>query len=218
MLHDLSGTIVGRLALAAILGGVIGLERELRHKPSGLRTNMLIAFGAALFSVISYQMASNVGGDHTRIAAQIIPGIGFIGAGVVMRERGAVSGITSAATIFVVASIGMAAGIGMPVTAIFATLLCLVALIFFGVFEDRFGLHTRAMSFRIVAEQGQDIAARAHQIVETAGLRPHRWQTRAGAGETSVEFDSEVTSAQERDLLTRLGVLKAHVDVQYFRP
>src|SRR5271155_5591053 len=110
MLHDLNTYVVGRLLLAVLLGGAVGLERELRHKPAGLRTNMLISLGAALFTIISYQMASNVGGDHTRIAAQIIPGIGFIGAGVVIRERGTILGITSAATIFVMASIGMAVG------------------------------------------------------------------------------------------------------------
>ena len=93
MLHDLSIVTVGRLLLAALLGGAVGLERELRHKPAGLRTMMLICIGAALFTIISYEMAADVQGDHTRIAAQIIPGIGFIGAGVVLRERGSVTGI-----------------------------------------------------------------------------------------------------------------------------
>src|ERR1700690_223122 len=115
MLHDLNSYIVARLLLAAFLGGIVGLERELSRKPAGLRTNMLICMGAALFTIISYEMAGNVGGDHTRIAAQIIPGIGFIGAGVVIRERGTIIGITSAATIFVVASIGMTVGAGLYV-------------------------------------------------------------------------------------------------------
>jgi len=97
---------IGRLLLAAVLGDAVGLERELRHKPAGLRTNMLIGIGAALFTIMSYEMASEFHGDHTRIAAQIIPGIGFIGAGVVLRERGAVTDITSASTILVNASIG----------------------------------------------------------------------------------------------------------------
>ena len=112
MLYDLNAVIVGRLLLAALLGGMVGLERQLRHKPAGLRTNMLICVGSALFTIISYEMAGNVGGDHTRIAAQIIPGIGFIGAGVVLRERGTIVGITSASTIFMMASIGMAVGAG----------------------------------------------------------------------------------------------------------
>jgi putative Mg2+ transporter-C (MgtC) family protein len=218
MLHDLSISVIGRLLLATLLGGAIGLERELRHKPAGLRTNMLICFGSALFSIISYEMAGTFGGDHTRIAAQIIPGIGFIGAGVVMRERGAIMGITSAATIFVVASIGMAAGGGMPVTAIFATVLCVVALALFGVMENHLGFHSRALAFRIVTPQGQDIAAKAHRIVEDAGIEPHRWQSRSLGGETSVEFEAEVTVSQERDLLTRFADLKAHIDVRKFQP
>src|ERR1700722_6267802 len=151
MLLDLSSHVVGRLLLAALLGGVVGLERELRHKPAGLRTIMLISLGAALFTIISSQMASNFGGDHTRIAAQIITGIGFIGAGVVIRERGAIMGITSAATIFVIASVGVAWGAGRPGTAVFTTLLLLVALVILGFAEDRLGLHSRLMNFRLTA-------------------------------------------------------------------
>jgi putative Mg2+ transporter-C (MgtC) family protein len=74
-LHDLNSYILLRLVLAAGLRGIIGLERQLRRKPAGIRTNMLICFGAALFTIISYVMAGEVTGDHTRIAAQIIPGI-----------------------------------------------------------------------------------------------------------------------------------------------
>src|SRR5579884_2291274 len=89
----LSSTIA-RLLIAAILGGIIGLERELRHKPAGLRTNMFICFGAAMFTLLSDQLAAAHTGDHTRIAAQIIPGIGFIGAGSILHERGSVTGLT----------------------------------------------------------------------------------------------------------------------------
>ena len=155
MFQDLSTVIVGRLLLAALLGGAVGLERELRHKPAGFRTMMLICIGAALFTIMSYEMAGEVGGDHTRIAAQIIPGIGFIGAGVVIRERGAVVGITSAATIFVIASVGMTVGAGFPVTAIFTTLLLLVSLVFLGLIEDRIGLHTRLLTFTMTTPPGR---------------------------------------------------------------
>src|ERR1700733_10258668 len=164
MLHDLNSYIVARLLLAGVLGGLVGLERELRHKPAGLRTNMLICFGAALFTIISYEMAGTVGGDHTRIAAQIIPGIGFIGAGVVIRGRGGVVGITSAATIFVVASVGMAVGAGMLATAIFATLMVLVALVALGCLEDRLGLQKRLMTFQLIAAANADLLVPAHRI------------------------------------------------------
>src|SRR5256885_15121865 len=93
----LSTTIL-RLTIAAILGGIIGLERELKHKPAGLRTNMFICFGSAMFTILSTELASEFVGDHTRIAAQIIPGIGFIGAGSILHSRGSVTGLTTAAT------------------------------------------------------------------------------------------------------------------------
>src|SRR5215469_5283458 len=157
MLHDLSANVVGRLLLAAALGAAVGIERELRRKPAGLRTMILISVGAALFTVISYEAAGSFGGDHTRIAAQIIPGIGFIGAGVVLRERGAVTGITSASTIFVNASIGMTVGAGFPVTAIFVTIILLLALVVLGQLEDRVGLHTRTLTFTL-APQAADAA------------------------------------------------------------
>jgi putative Mg2+ transporter-C (MgtC) family protein len=218
MLHDLNSYILGRLLLAALLGGLVGLERELRHKPSGLRTNMLICFGAALFTVISYQMAGEVGGDHTRIAAQIIPGIGFIGAGVVIRERGAVMGITSAATIFVIASIGMAVGAGMIMTSIFATLMLLVALIFLGIAEDRFGLHARMMNFRVTTNDGSSVLAHAHHIVEEVGLAAQRWHSHKTEMGDVVEFDAEVTYPQERELLIQLGALNARCEVRALKP
>ncbi len=113
-MEDLLSKTVVRLTLAALLGGIIGLEREFKRKPAGLRTNMFICFGSAMFTILSTELARKFGiGDHTRIAAQIIPGIGFIGAGSILHDKGGVSGITTAATIFVVASIGMAAGGGL---------------------------------------------------------------------------------------------------------
>src|SRR5256712_13065099 len=89
--------------LAAILGGLIGSEREIRDKPAGLRTNILICVGSTLFMSLSTQVAQLLGGDPTRIAAQIISGIGFLGAGAVLHSHGFVLGLTTAATIWVVA-------------------------------------------------------------------------------------------------------------------
>lgn len=134
----LLSSTAARLLLAAFLGGIVGLEREFRHKAAGLRTNMLICLGAAMFTVMSAQLADKFGGDHVRIASQIIPGIGFIGAGSILRERGSVTGLTTAATIFVTASIGMSCGGGLYVTAVFATILALLALVVLGKLEDRF--------------------------------------------------------------------------------
>jgi putative Mg2+ transporter-C (MgtC) family protein len=217
MLHDLTSYAVGRLLLATVLGGMIGLERELRHKPAGLRTNMLISLGAALFTIISFEMASTVGGDHTRIAAQIIPGIGFIGAGVVIRERGTVLGITSAATIFVIAAVGMACGAGMPVTAVFTTLLLLVALVLLGIAEERFGLHSQLTTFRITAADQTGMIERVHEIASQMGLELRRWQSHRSSDGFVVEFDADVTIPRERELLAKLGELHAHCEARALR-
>ncbi len=217
MLHDLNSFILLRLLLAAFLGGLIGLERQLRRKPAGIRTNMLICFGAALFTIISYEMAGEVSGDHTRIAAQIIPGIGFIGAGVVIRDRGAVLGITSAATIFVMASIGMAVGAGMLATAIFATLMVLVALVVLGYLEDRLGLQTRLMTFQLIAAANADLLVPAHRIVEAAKIEARRWQTHTSDGTLIVDFEAEVTYHQERELFTKFAALNAKVEARPMR-
>lgn len=198
--------------LAAVLGAAIGLERELRHKPSGIRTNLLICFGSALFTILSFTMASSFTGDHTRIAAQIIPGIGFIGAGVVLRERGAILGITSAATIFVVASIGMAAGAGMILTAVFAAFLCLGALILIGGLEDRFGIHTHLMAFHLVAPGGREMVNRAHQFIIEAGVEPRSWNARTTPEETVLEFEADVTMPQERQILTHFTQVGVRCD------
>src|SRR5260370_32332470 len=99
---------IEKLLLAALLGGLIGLEREAKHRPAGLRTNLFICVGAAMFTLLSRQLAGDPS-DYTRIAAQIIPGIGFIGASSIIHARGyLVTGITSAATLFVLASSDLA--------------------------------------------------------------------------------------------------------------
>jgi uncharacterized membrane protein YhiD involved in acid resistance len=216
MLHDLNTFIVGRLLLACVLGGAVGLERELRHKPAGLRTNMLICFGSALFTIISYEMAGNVGGDHTRIAAQIIPGIGFLGAGVVIRDRGGVTGITSAATIFVMASVGMAVGAGMTMTSIFATVLLLVALVFLGVLEDRLGFHLWFIGFRVVLAPNGTVGD-VQRIVDSAKVNPRHWRTHKSEEGMAVEFDAEVTKPQEQEMLAKLSAAHDRCETRVLR-
>jgi putative Mg2+ transporter-C (MgtC) family protein len=116
------------LFLAVGCGTVIGFERQLKHKPAGLRTNVLICIGAAVFTIISERMAG--GQDSiTRIAAQIVTGVGFLGAGAVIQDRGGVHGLTTAATIWLVASIGMACGAKLYSLAIISTILAIVVLL-----------------------------------------------------------------------------------------
>lgn len=217
MLHDLTAAIVGRLLLAAVLGGAVGLERELSHKPAGIRTNLLICLGSALFTIISYEMASSFTGDHTRIAAQIIPGIGFIGAGVVIRDRGTLIGITSAATLFVVAAVGMAVGSGFYVTGIFTALLLLASLVVIGNLELRLGLQVELMYFRVTAD-GADTHEVVRRIVDDVGIQTRRWSTHRTDDGVTVEFEGEVTVPQQRDLMGRLGALHGRSDARPVRP
>jgi len=127
-----------RLLVAAGLGAAIGLEREYRQKPAGLRTNILIAVGSALFTVLSLIVPTHSGGTADRIAAQIVTGIGFLGGGAILRQRSTVHGMTTAATIWVNAAIGMAAGLGQLSLAAVATALTLVVLAVLPPIEDYF--------------------------------------------------------------------------------
>jgi putative Mg2+ transporter-C (MgtC) family protein len=129
--------LVQRLILAAALGAALGFERELRQKSAGLRTNILIAVGAALFTLTSVEMAEAAGADPTRIAAQIVTGIGFLGAGAIMRTGSGVQGLTTAATVWVNAAVGVAAGGGKMHLAIIGTAVTLAALLMLAPVERR---------------------------------------------------------------------------------
>ena len=136
-----------RLLLAAGLGGLIGIERELRRKPAGLRTNILIALGAALFTIMSIQLGHEAG-TSDRIAAQIVTGIGFVGAGAILRSGHNVQGMTTAATIWVNAAIGIAAGAGEYAIAVISTVITLLVLAVLGPFEAYFERRARITSDR----------------------------------------------------------------------
>ena len=117
------------ITLATFLGAAIGLERELSGKAAGLRTNVLICLGAAVFTMISKEMVSQTDGSVARIAAQIVTGVGFLGAGAIIQDRGGIHGLTTAATIWLVASIGMACGSHFYMLGVTTTFIALIILI-----------------------------------------------------------------------------------------
>lgn len=123
--------LLGGLLLASMLGGAVGWERERAGKPAGLRTNILICMAATLLTDLSVHIAaaSPATADPGRIAAQIVTGVGFLGAGTIIQTRGSVTGLTTAATLWIVAAIGMAIGFGALIEAVGTTLLVLVTLI-----------------------------------------------------------------------------------------
>jgi putative Mg2+ transporter-C (MgtC) family protein len=195
---------LARLVLAAVLGGAIGLERELRHRPAGLRTNMFICFGAAMFTILSDALAVENIGDHTRIAAQIIPGIGFIGAGSILHNRGLTTGLTTASTLFVVASVGMATGGGLYVTAIFATLVVLLALFALGQLEQTFSVKTLLVTYEVTGASVEGINQEVNRILE----QNHRMMQNVVSGSTGqhmrMQFDVSGCNRDQKKFFSEL--------------
>jgi putative Mg2+ transporter-C (MgtC) family protein len=167
----LSSTLA-RLLLAAVLGGIIGLERQLRHRPAGLRTNLFICFGSAMFTVLSKQLAG-VESDSARIAAQIIPGIGFIGAGSILHARASVQGLTTAATLFVVAGVGMAAGGGLYLIACSATVIILIALVVLGRMEAVFALKAFVTTYEVTGRNVDGMLREVNRLLDSEQLTMH---------------------------------------------
>jgi putative Mg2+ transporter-C (MgtC) family protein len=193
-----------RLFVAVILGGVIGIERELRRKQAGMRTNMFICLGAALFTVLSEQMASKWGGDHTRIAAQIIPGIGFIGAGSILHARGSVTGLTTAATAFVVASVGMAVGGGFYLTALSATGLVLLVLSGLGKLESHFETKSQACTYEVTGQDPAHVLSELNRIVDEREKSLRRIRVATSENLTRAVFVVEGNPAEQKEFCLML--------------
>ena len=187
------GEVLVRIVLAGLLGGAIGAEREIREREAGLRTHMLVAVGAALFTIVSayawrdfqFSAASGVTFDPTRIAAQVVTGIGFLGAGAIIRQGLSIRGLTTAASLWVVAAIGMASGAGYYSAAVITTVLVLVSLwplriLAFRIFERirpgelRLEVELRsneAPSVLLDALEGQNVAVRAFELEDARDRR-----------------------------------------------
>jgi len=160
-----------KLLLALVLGGLIGWERELYDKPAGFRTNTLICVGSTLFTIFSLKIGIIPGTDSARIAAQIVSGIGFLGAGAIIRRGEAVLGLTTAATIWFVASIGMGIGAGYYVISSVGTALALAILFVFRKFEnlvDRF--HT-TRTYHVIVSAEDDAVRELSLVLDSCGLR-----------------------------------------------
>jgi putative Mg2+ transporter-C (MgtC) family protein len=198
--HDLA-----RLLLAAVLGGVIGFERQLKRRPAGLRTNMLICFGAALFTVLSSELAGGFAGEKTRIASQIIPGIGFIGAGSILRARANVTGLTTAATIFVVASVGMACGGGLYLLATFSAVMIVICLAVLGSLETQFNLKSMVMLYSIVTDRSADeLLDQVNAVLDERDKQMQGMRLSKLNGKKKIIFSVEGTHSEHKELLERL--------------
>lgn len=177
--------LLGRLLLAAVLGGVIGLERELARKPAGLRTNLLICVGAALLMEVSMLVAGTVdglvsvngrtvAGDPGRIAAQIVSGIGFLGAGTILQSKGSVTGLTTAATIWVVAAIGMAVGAGAYMEAVGSTVLVGMSLVLLAKLEIGVIRGRQISRYIILLDDSTEVLEEVQALFLDRGMRLER--------------------------------------------
>ena len=189
-----------RLTVAAVLGAVIGIERDLRRRPAGVRTSLFVCLATALFTILSGEIARAFGDTgSTRIASNIVQGIGFLGAGAILRESGGVVGMTTAATIFVEAAIGMAAGGGFYSVAVYATGLVLFGLICVGWAARRLNLKCRNMIFRITTSHADSVATEVQRM-----MAQHFRVSMAGAN-SIVEFESDVSHSQQEMILSQLN-------------
>jgi putative Mg2+ transporter-C (MgtC) family protein len=238
---SLSGEAVRRLLSACALGAAVGVEREFRHKDSGLRTNILICMGAALFTLLSPVLAGEMGNNKGQVASNIVQGIGFLGAGLILHTRSRVLGLTSAATVWVVASVGMACGAGLYFVAVFATCILLLALLAVGALEMKLGWKRFPMLYEVRAEVGTALglnivgAARAEaladerekarhrmftavlRVLDRASIRLHVLERDNVAGMERLAFSVLATQPEHTTILTQLRADDATDQVVVFR-
>jgi putative Mg2+ transporter-C (MgtC) family protein len=193
-----------RLIMACVLGGAIGLEREFQKKSLGLRTNMLICCGCAMFTFLSAVLAGDNNPDKGRVAANIVQGIGFLGAGLILHNRYRVSGLTSAATVFVVASIGMACGAGLYVPAAMATSIVLIALTAIGVLETRFNIKLVALTYEVRGPDSDAIQVAVLSAFDGMGKRLILPERDSIAHTQRVTFSTLATLRQHKALMAIL--------------
>ena len=163
--------LAAKLLIAVLIGGGVGLERELKGKPAGLRTNILICVGSALLMDLSMSLSATYGGDPGRIAAQVVTGIGFLGAGTILHTRGQITGLTSAATIWVVAALGLTIGAGYFVEAAGSSLTVILVLVGLGWVERRYLTHGQEAHEALELQEGEtrratDRRGRPHTTTE----------------------------------------------------
>lgn len=201
-----SAVILLKLVFAGLLGAVIGIEREISRKPAGLRTSVFISMGSALFTVLSEEVARRFGDPSpTRIVSNLIQGVGFLGAGAILRERGSVVGLTTAATIFVLAGVGMASGAGLYLIAAFTTFAILLTLVLLRWVENWFDLKTRLMVFRLTTRKLEETIASAQQTLAALKVGMQHFQISRANGEFVMEFDADVSHSQQQEILSRMS-------------
>lgn len=206
-----------RLLMACGMGGIVGLEREWRHKASGLRTNMMVCMGAALFTVLSGVLAGPNGPNRGQVASNIVQGIGFLGAGLILHTRNRTLGMTSAATVWVVAAIGMACGAGLYLESLLATMIVFCSLKFIGFLESRAHWKRFVMLYEVRGIEEDRMFAAIFGVLDGAGLRLNVVEREKMGELQRVTFALSASGPTHRKLLAELTSSDATDKVVAFR-
>jgi putative Mg2+ transporter-C (MgtC) family protein len=201
---DVFNGAIPRLIVASLLGALIGLEREYKRRSAGVRTNLLICLGAAFFTLLSAVLAGDGSPNKGQVASNIVQGIGFLGAGLIIHNRSRISGLTSAASVWVVASIGMACGAGLLAAAAVATVIVIVSLELVGFLERRANIKIYSLVYEA---RGDDQTAMLRSILDAmdkAGERLADFATNAIGDLQRISFTIVATKKQHERIRGRL--------------
>jgi putative Mg2+ transporter-C (MgtC) family protein len=201
-----------QLILAVLIGGLIGAEREYRDKAAGFRTIMLICVGATIFSNFSLRLGGAV--EPTRIAASVVSGVGFLGAGAILRGSGHVTGLTTASTIWLAAALGMGIGGGQYAVSLAATAAVLIVLSVFPRIEIWIDNLTHARTYEVVCPANDETLSKIESMFRANGLRVVRTGHAKSGDQLTCKWEVQ-GKPKEHDQL--IGKLLAHTDVQEFR-
>jgi len=213
----LTGGAVGRLVLAAALGGAIGIDREYHHRPAGVRTNVLICFGAAMFTFLSVIIAGEGSTNRGQIASNIVQGIGFLGAGLILHNRDRISGLTSAATVWAVASIGMACGAGLYFPAIFATVVVIVVLEMIRLLEYRANLKLYSVTYEVRGGDAELMSIAVLSVMDRENRRLDTLENQPVGSIQRLSFDVSANRRLHRRMLSELKARPVIDEVYTFR-
>ncbi|MGD0730857.1 MAG: MgtC/SapB family protein [Terracidiphilus sp.] len=197
---------VGRLLLAGLLGGLVGIERQVHTKSFGIRTNLLICMGSAFFTLLSAVLAGDGSPNRGQVASNIVQGIGFLGAGLILHNRSRISGLASAATVWVVASIGMACGAGLYGAAVVAAFIVIVAMEAVGVFELRANLKTYVLTYEARGSNQVSVLQGILDAMDKVGERLTDVETDAIGDLQRVSFPLNATRSRHQRLHDQLAV------------
>ena len=195
---------LGRLLLAVALGAVVGLERETHRKPAGLRTIILITFGSALFTLMTEALPLKYGGEPFSTMGHLIQGIGFLGAGAIIQSRGTVVGLTTAATIFAMATVGIACGGGAPLVAVLATFVLLGVLVVLGWVEKRTERRPQSISYVFTTTDAPSSVAALTAMTESPDLNLREVRVQQERDHARVELTIEAVEGREAEALRKI--------------